>query len=131
VGQLLFQLLHLQAKPRIIPRCDSMVSLTGPLATASRESRQARKGATVVVTLCAEVWLVRVTAIIFSLPYLSFLTSSLVILNECEESLFELVSPKSSSTLIRSAPWLLWFPALAKLALLKQLLALSGNHYNH
>ena len=40
-----------------------MVSLTGPLATASRESRQARKGATVVVTLCAEVWLVGVTAI--------------------------------------------------------------------
>jgi hypothetical protein len=40
-----------------------MVALTGPLATASRESRQARKGATVVVTLCAEVWLVRVTAI--------------------------------------------------------------------
>ena len=40
-----------------------MVALTGPLATASREPRQARKGATVVVTLCAEVWLVRVTAI--------------------------------------------------------------------
>jgi len=41
-----------------------MVALTGPLATASREPRQARKGATVVVTLCAEVWLVRVTAIL-------------------------------------------------------------------
>ena len=40
-----------------------MVALTGPLATASREPRQARKGATVVVTLCAEVRLVRVTAI--------------------------------------------------------------------
>jgi hypothetical protein len=40
-----------------------MVSLIGPLATASRESRQARKGATVVVMLCAEVWLVGVTAI--------------------------------------------------------------------
>jgi len=47
-----------------------MVALTGPLATASREPRQARKGATVVVTLCAEVWLVRVTAIF--LGYLSF-----------------------------------------------------------
>jgi len=45
-----------------------MVALTGPLATASRESRQARKGATVVVTLCAEVWLVRVTAIFLVLP---------------------------------------------------------------
>ena len=40
-----------------------MVALTGPLATANYEPRQARKGATVVVTLCAEVWLVRVTAI--------------------------------------------------------------------
>jgi hypothetical protein len=47
-----------------------MVSLTGPLATASRESRQARKGATVVVTLCAEVCLVRVTAI--ALPIFFF-----------------------------------------------------------
>ena len=40
-----------------------MVALTGPLATASREPRQARKGATVVVTLCAEVWLLGVIAI--------------------------------------------------------------------
>ena len=40
-----------------------MVALIGPLAMANHESRQARKGATVVVTLCAEVWLVRVTAI--------------------------------------------------------------------
>ena len=46
-----------------------MVALTGPLATASREPRQARKGATVVVTLCAEVWLVRVTAIIPALIF--------------------------------------------------------------
>jgi hypothetical protein len=40
-----------------------MVTLFGPLATASYELRQARKGATVVVTLCAEVWLLRVIAI--------------------------------------------------------------------
>ena len=30
---------------------------SGPLATISYELRQARKGATVVVDLCAEVWL--------------------------------------------------------------------------
>ena len=40
-----------------------MVAPFGPLATASREPRQARKGATVVVTLCAEVWLLGVIAI--------------------------------------------------------------------
>ncbi len=40
-----------------------MVPLIGPLATASREPRQARKGATVAVMLCAEVWLMGVTAI--------------------------------------------------------------------
>ena len=57
------KLLHLPAKPRIIPRSVSMVSLIGPLATANRESRQARKGATVAVTLCAEVWLLGVIAI--------------------------------------------------------------------
>ena len=43
-----------------------MVALIGPLAMANHEPRQARKGATVVVTLCAEVWLVRVTAIILA-----------------------------------------------------------------
>ena len=49
-----------------------MVSLIGPLATASHESRQARKGATVVVTLCAEVWLLGVIAIsAFSAPVIS------------------------------------------------------------
>ena len=36
-----------------------MVALTGPLATASREPRQARKGATVVADSCAAVWLAR------------------------------------------------------------------------
>ena len=56
-------LLHLLCKPRIIPRDDLMVAPFGPLATASREPRQARKGATVVVTLCAEVWLLGVIAI--------------------------------------------------------------------
>ena len=56
-------LLHLPAKPRIIPRFASMVAPSGPLATANREPRQARKGATVVVTLCAEVWLLGVIAI--------------------------------------------------------------------
>ena len=69
--ELLFKLLHLQAKPRIIPRSVSMVSLIGPLATASRESRQARKGATVAVMLCAEVWLMGVTAIYTPLYFLS------------------------------------------------------------
>jgi hypothetical protein len=44
-------------------RAALMVAPIGPLATVSRESRQARKGATVVVILCAEVWLVGVTAI--------------------------------------------------------------------
>ena len=52
-----------------------MVALTGPLATANREPRQARKGATVVVTLCAEVWLVGVTA--FSNPSFRALSISL------------------------------------------------------
>jgi hypothetical protein len=47
-----------------------MVALIGPLATVSRESRQARKGATVVVMLCAEVWLVGVTAIYTPLYFL-------------------------------------------------------------
>ena len=36
-----------------------MVTLSGPFATASREPRQARKGATVAMKLCAEVWLGR------------------------------------------------------------------------
>ena len=38
-----------------------MVACTGPLATISRKPRQARKGATVVVTSGAGVWLVQVT----------------------------------------------------------------------
>ena len=40
-----------------------MVTPFGPLATASHELRQARKGATVMITLCAEVWLLGVIAI--------------------------------------------------------------------
>jgi hypothetical protein len=39
------------------------VALFGPLATANCELRQARKGATVAVPLCAEVWLLRVATI--------------------------------------------------------------------
>ena len=40
-----------------------MVAPFGPLAAASCKPRQARKGATVVVTLCAEVRLLGVIAI--------------------------------------------------------------------
>jgi len=40
----------------------SMVARAGPLATASREPRQARKGAAVAVNPCAGVWLVRVAS---------------------------------------------------------------------
>lgn len=36
-----------------------MATLVGPHATIGYELRQARKGATVVADLCAEVWLVR------------------------------------------------------------------------
>jgi len=36
-----------------------MVARAGPLATASRKPRQARKGAAVAVTTCAGVWLAR------------------------------------------------------------------------
>ena len=56
-----------------------MVAPIGPLATVSRESRQARKGATVVVILCAEVWLVGVTAIYTPLYFLH------VIPTECSD----------------------------------------------
>lgn len=57
-----------------------MVVLSGPLAMISCEPRQARKGATVVVSSCAEVWLVR-TATQFSVLarqslYLSSLLTS-------------------------------------------------------
>jgi hypothetical protein len=49
-----------------------MVAPFGPLATASCKPRQARKGATVVVTLCAEVWLLGVIAnSAFSAPVIS------------------------------------------------------------
>ena len=58
-----YGLLHLSPKPPIILRFDSMVAPFGPLATACRKPRQARKGATVVVTLCAEVWLLGAIAI--------------------------------------------------------------------
>jgi hypothetical protein len=38
-----------------------MVALVGPLATIDGESRQARKGATVIVKSCAGMWLARDT----------------------------------------------------------------------
>jgi len=38
-----------------------MVSLVGPRAMVGYESRQARKGATVVTDSCAVVWLTRAT----------------------------------------------------------------------
>ena len=41
-----------------------MVTLSGPLATASCELRQARKGATVAADSCAGVWLDWVTTIV-------------------------------------------------------------------
>jgi len=40
----------------------SMASLVGPRAMIGYESRQARKGATVVADLCAVVWLARVAS---------------------------------------------------------------------
>jgi len=40
----------------------TMATCIGSLATISREPRQARKGATVVVKLCAGVWLVWVAS---------------------------------------------------------------------
>ena len=58
-----YKRLHLLSKPRIISRFVLMVTPFGPLATASHELRQARKGATVMITLCAEVWLLGVIAI--------------------------------------------------------------------
>ena len=39
-----------------------MASLVGPRAMIGYESRQARKGATVVADLCAVVWLARVAS---------------------------------------------------------------------
>ena len=42
-----------------------MVAPSGPSASVSREPRQARKGATVVVKCCAGVWLLGVIAIDF------------------------------------------------------------------
>ncbi len=46
-----------------------MEALVGPLAMNICEPRQARKGATVVVTSCAEVWLMRAAAIPSSLLF--------------------------------------------------------------
>ena len=40
-----------------------MVTLAGPLAMVRCEPRQARKGATVTIELCAGVWLVRVATL--------------------------------------------------------------------
>jgi len=45
----------------------SMVAPFGPLATMSREPRQARKGATVAVKSCAGVWLIGDTTLEFRL----------------------------------------------------------------
>ncbi len=49
--------------PQLVLITRLMVASNGPLATVDYESRQARKGATVVVTLGAEVWLLGVIAI--------------------------------------------------------------------
>jgi hypothetical protein len=52
-----------------------MVALIGPFATRNFELRQAWKGATVEVDLCAEVWLVGVISNLFCYPnfYISVL----------------------------------------------------------
>jgi len=42
-----------------------MVAPFGPLATMSREPRQARKGATVAAKSCAGVWLIGDTTLTF------------------------------------------------------------------
>ncbi len=47
----------------IAKREGNMVALSGPLATVCHKPRQARKGATVVVKVCAGVWLVRAPSI--------------------------------------------------------------------
>ena len=49
-----------------------MVALIGPFATRNFELRQAWKGATVEVDLCAEVWLVGVISNISWLYPLSY-----------------------------------------------------------
>lgn len=55
-------------------RASAMVALSGPLAMINYEPRQARKGATVVVTSCAGVWLVRAaTQILFAVKILFLL----------------------------------------------------------
>jgi hypothetical protein len=55
-----------------------MVALIGPFATRNYELRQAWKGATVVVDLCAEVWLVGVISNFLDAlkPFLIFTFSS-------------------------------------------------------
>jgi hypothetical protein len=55
-----------------------MVALIGPFATRNFELRQAWKGATVEVDLCAEVWLVGVISNLFgySLSIISVLIVS-------------------------------------------------------
>jgi hypothetical protein len=79
-----------------------MVALTGPLATASRESRQARKGATVVVTLCAEVWLVGVTAI-YTSPALNCPIKALYIKGLYKKSLSaHCLSPYNSFLILKT-----------------------------
>ena len=54
-----------------------MADLAGPPAIINCEPRQARKGATVVVTLCAGVWLARAVTLLFSLFLSHFLSGFL------------------------------------------------------
>jgi hypothetical protein len=61
-----------------------MVALIGPLATRNFELRQAWKGATVEVDLCAEVWLVGVIS--------NFLGYSISIISVLIVSDFQLIS---------------------------------------
>jgi hypothetical protein len=61
-----------------------MVALIGPFATRNFELRQAWKGATVEVDLCAEVWLVGVISNILGYPTLY---SSVLIVSD-----FQLIS---------------------------------------
>lgn len=53
-----------------------MVAPFGPLATMSREPRQARKGATVAAKSCAGVWLIGDTTLIYLPAVLALLFSS-------------------------------------------------------
>ena len=54
-----------------------MVTLAGPLAMVRCELRQARKGATVTIELCAGVWLVGV-ATLYQCQYITTLLAGLL-----------------------------------------------------